>query len=252
MGTALLLLGGVSAVVLMQTDVAGIPGRLPDSSLRLLMTGALFAGSGLLVTLSWLGRRSGAHLNPAVTLAFRLTGQLHNHDLAGYVVAQFLGAAVGAGAARLLWGGHAVVVHVATTVPGPGVSDVRAVLTEAGMTALLIAVILGCVMFRPLVHWTPFAVWVTVTVLVWQGAPITGTSLNPARSAGSAVASLDGAHLAVDFVGPLAGAAVVAAVARLLGARRRVLTARLFHDPRHPTSFRSRLPVRGRGLEPAA
>jgi aquaporin Z len=50
------------------------------------------------------GRRSGAHLNPALTLAFWITGHVHPHDVAGYWVAQFVGALAGAGLVRLMWG----------------------------------------------------------------------------------------------------------------------------------------------------
>lgn len=94
-GTALLLLGGLSAVCLDFGPHSWVAERIPSVSLRLLITGLLFAGTGSLVALSPLGRLSGAHLNPAVTLAFRITGLVHDHDLAGYVVSQTFGAIVG-------------------------------------------------------------------------------------------------------------------------------------------------------------
>lgn len=86
--------------------------HVPSVSARLLLTGLLFAGTGSLVALSPIGRRSGAHLNPAVTLAFWTQGKVHPHDLVGYVTAQTLGPATAAAAAaaglRLAWGHTAV------------------------------------------------------------------------------------------------------------------------------------------------
>ena len=92
LGTALLLAGGLSAVFLDFGAHSPIARDVPSHSLRLLITGLLFAGTGSLVALSPLGRLSGAHLNPAVTFAFWTQRKVHPHDLAGYVVAQILGA----------------------------------------------------------------------------------------------------------------------------------------------------------------
>ena len=78
--------------------------HVPSVSARLLLTGLLFAGTGSLVALSPIGRRSGAHLNPAVTFAFWTQRKVHVHDLAGYVTAQILGAIAAVAVLRVLWG----------------------------------------------------------------------------------------------------------------------------------------------------
>jgi len=124
-GTALLLLGGLSAVCLdfgPHTPLAALPG-----SPRLLITGLLFAGTGSLLAISPLGRRSGAHLNPVVTLAFFTQGKVHPHDLAGYIAARMTGAVLGTAVLRLLWGREATAVHApggdcARTRPEPSAS----------------------------------------------------------------------------------------------------------------------------------
>jgi aquaporin Z len=69
-----------------------VASAVPSHYWRLLITGFLFACTGSLVTVSPLGRRSGAHLNPAVTLAFWTRRHVHPHDLAGYTVSQVIGA----------------------------------------------------------------------------------------------------------------------------------------------------------------
>jgi aquaporin Z len=235
-GTMLLLVGGLSAVCLDFGRGSWMAEHIPSSSLRLLITGALFAGTGSLVAVSPIGRRSGAHLNPAVTLAFRITGHVHPHDLAGYWAAQFVGALAGAGLIGLLWGGVARSVGFGVTHPAGGLSDAGALGVEVLMTAILLTVILAFVSSRALMHWTPLAVWVVVTLLVWQGAQHTGTSLNPARSAGPALVAGDLGDLWVYLAAPLLAAVAVALIVRVLP-KWRPLTARLFNDVSYPTTM---------------
>lgn len=236
LGTALLLLGGLSAVCLDFGRGSWMGAHVPSTSLRLLITGALFAATGSVVAVSPIGRRSGAHLNPAVTLAFRITGHVHPHDLAGYWFAQLSGGIAGAWLVSLVWGDTAASVHFGVTHPGGGLSGIGALGVECLMTAILLAVILAFVSRRRLMHWTPLATWVVVTLLVWQGAPHTGTSLNPARSAGPAIIAVDFRDLWVYFGGPLLAACLVAGAVRLVP-NWTPLTARLFNDVRYPTTM---------------
>src|SRR5918995_1708407 len=102
-GTAVLILVGVSVVILMFGQ--GSPGlrMIPDEGLRLFLTGGLFGSVGALIAISPIGRISGAHINPAVTLAFWLEGKLAWRDAGLYILAQFAGSAVGA-VPLLAWG----------------------------------------------------------------------------------------------------------------------------------------------------
>ncbi len=242
-GTAILVLGGLSAVCLDFGRGSPVAPLLPSSSWRLLVTGLLFAGTGSLVAVTPLGRRSGAHLNPCVTLAFFVTGHVHRDDLAGYIAAQLLGAILGAGLLVRAWGPVAASVGDGTTRPGPGVGAVQAVGIEALMTAILVATILLCVSHHRTARLTPVAVWLVVACLVWRGAPYTGTSLNPARSLGPALLAGRWGDLWVYGVGPVAGALAVALAVRVIGPGRGPLTAKLFHDARYPSVLRSRLPT---------
>lgn len=241
-GTALLLIGGLSAVTLDFSAGSPVPAAIPSTSWRLLLTGVLFAGTGALVTVSPLGRRSGAHLNPAVSLAFWLHRHLHWHDLVAYVVAQCAGGVLGAAVVRWAWGAAATGVTVGRTSPGGGIAPGGATAVEAGMTALLIAVIFAFVSSERTARWTPVAVLVTIAVLVWQVAPYTGTSLNPARSLGPVVVTGNWTGYWVYVAGPVGGAVAVAAVWALLPWP--TLTAKLFHDPAYRSIFRTLLPAR--------
>lgn len=137
------------------------------------------------------------------------------------------------------------------TSPSSSTSTVAAVAIEALMTALLVATILAFLSRRQLAAWTPLAVWILVAVLVWRGAPYTGTSLNPARSIGPALVASNFAGLWIYLAGPAIGATAVAIAVRRLGIQ--PLTAKLCHDTHDPSSHASALPVAvGRSFQPSA
>jgi len=254
-GTALLLLGGLSAVCWDFAPGSTVASVVPNHSARLLITGLLFAGTGSLVAVSPLGRRSGAHLNPSVTLAFWRRGHMHRHDLAGYIVSQVLGALAGTAVVRWWWGAKARAVNLGVTQPGHGIGGAGAAGIEAMMTMLLVLGILVMVSSPRTARWTPLLVWILVAVLVWQGAPWTGTSLNPARSLAPALLRPDTANLWAYLVGPLAGSLLAVAVFGLLPGLE-TQTAKLFHDPRYRSTMASTLPVAAdkpqHGDQPAA
>jgi len=240
-GTMILVLGGLSAVVLDFGTGSPIASVVPSHSARLLVTGLIFAGCGSLVAISPLGRRSGAHLNPSVTLAFWCQRHIKAGDVAGYVIAQCLGALAGTAALRLCWGTRAGSVRFGVTMPGRGLEPWQAVGVEALMTATLVLTIFAFVSSVRTARWTPLAVWIVVAVLVWQGAPYTGTSLNPARSLGPAIIDRRFSDYWVYVVGPFSG--VLGAVALWTLVPRSTLTAKLFHDPRYRSVLGSTLPV---------
>jgi aquaporin Z len=123
------------------------------------------------------------------------------------------------------------------------------------MTALLIVVILFCVSKARLARWTPLAIWPLIAVLVWGGASYTGTSLNPARSAGPALVfreTLD--TLWLYLTAPTLGAVAVALAWRRRHPAAQPKTAKLFHDARYACSLASELPARAplAGIGPTA
>jgi aquaporin Z len=241
-GTLLLVLGGISAVVLDFGSGSRVATLLPSHSVRLLLTGLLFGGCGSLVAISPIGRRSGAHLNPSITVAFWCRRHVSAADAVGYVVAQCLGALCGAALVRLAWGARAASIRDGVTLPGRGISALEAIGIEASMTGLLVLIVFSFVSSNRTARWTPAAAWVAVAVLVWRGAPYTGTSLNAARSLGPVVVSGIWSDFFVYLVGPVMGALI--AVAMWVVVPRETLTAKLFHDPRYPSVLRSSLPVR--------
>jgi aquaporin Z len=162
----------------------------------------------------FMGAVSGAHLNPAVSLAFALRGDFPWRRVPGYLIAQFAGAVA---AALLLWaliGKHG---SAGLTLPGPGISAVTAMLWEMVLTVGLVSTILGCASGAQQVG--PFAaigVGSYIALAGLWGSPVSGASMNPARSLGPALVIGDWTSWWAYLAGPLAGAAIAVGIAVIL------------------------------------
>jgi aquaporin Z len=240
LGTGLMVLAIVLAAGLTLGDGSPVAEALPDRGARFLALGLIVGPCVALIAVSPLGRISGAHVNPAVTLGFWALGRVCAADLAGYVAAQAAGAVGGALLARLVLPA-AVAESIGGAVTHPSLPLAGSLGAEAGMTALLLAVVLTFVSSERLARWTPLALAPLLAAIIWLGSPLTGASLNPARSAGPALAFADLADLWLYLLAPSVGALTVALAWRLREAGPK--TAKLFHDPRYPCSLRSELPA---------
>ena len=208
LGTALLVLAIVLAVGLSVAAGSPLADALPGPGARFLAVGVLVAPFVAVLASSPLGRASGAHLNPAVTLAFWIGGRLSTRDLTGYIAAQLVGGLAGAAAGRALLP-RAAWESIGGTVTHPGVPAAAAFVLEAGMTALLLVVIIAFTSSQRLARLTPLAIVPVLTAIIWLGSPWTGASINPARSEGPALAFGDFSDLWLYLLAPsLAGLAV--------------------------------------------
>jgi len=148
---------------------------------------------------------SGAHLNPAVTLAFAVRGNFPWRRVPGYVGAQVIGALLAAWFLQLVYGG---IINGATE-PAKGVSLWVAVLTEAVLTLGLVSVILGTASGARNVGINgALAVGAYIGLVSVWGAPVSGASMNPVRSFAPELVAGDLSHYWVYLVGPLVGAMV--------------------------------------------
>jgi aquaporin Z len=203
-GTALLLMVGLSFVILTFGTGSPVATLLPDAGLRRAITGFLFGTTGALIALSPVGKESGAHINPVVTLAFWLMGKLRARHAVGYVLAQFAGAIAGS-LPLLAWGALGRSIDFGATLPGSGYGAGVAVLGEVVTT---FALIIGLFLFVRNPHLRPFTPLLfpfLYAVMVYLEAPISGTSTNPARSLGPAVVSGNWHDWWVYWIGPLLG-----------------------------------------------
>lgn len=234
-GTALMLFIGVSAVAFMWAPGSPVP-VVSNGALRRLLTGLMFAGGATAVVYSPLGQISGGHINPAVTIAFWRLGKVPTRDAVIYIVMQFLGAFVGAYAAGVAWGPLTTGVQYAATVPGEGYSWAGALVAETFITFLLVFTIFVCVNKPRIAPRTGLIAGTLVALLVMIEAPVTGTSLNPARTLGPAVLAPNYNALWVYFAGPVLGALIaVAAYRGQWGAQ--TVCAKLYHTEKYPCPF---------------
>jgi aquaporin Z len=235
-GTAALVLVGLSLVILMFGAGTPMARLIPDEGLRRLVTGFLFGTTGACIALSPVGKVSGAHINPAVTLAFRMMGHLDAPTTLGYVGAQLLGAVLGS-LPLLLWGAMGRSVAFGATLPGPG-SSLLAVLTgEVVTTFTMVALLVVFLGFRTIRPFTPALFPPLYAFMVWAEAPLSGTSTNPARSLGPAVVSGQWQGWWIYWVGPIAGMLLAVVACSLLA--KRIEVAKLYHfDRAHDRLFR--------------
>ena len=152
---------------------------------------AAVVAPGLMVTaiILFMGAISGAHLNPAVSLAFALRGDFPWRRVPGYIVIQLIGATLACLFLRLVFGN---VGHLGATLPGPGYKPWQALLMEIVLTALLVSVILGTASAAQNVGAiAALGVGGYIALAGLWAAPVSGVSMNPARSFGPALVSGD-------------------------------------------------------------
>lgn len=231
-GTALLVAVGLSIVIFDFGQGSPMTHWLPDESARRFVTGFFFGTTGALIALSPLGKESGAHINPAVTFAFWLMGRMKTRLAVSYVVAQLVGAVIGA-VPLLAWGTMGRSVDYGATVPGPAYGTLWALVGEVVTT---FALVFGLFFFLRKKSWriyTPALFPPLYAVMVWLEAPISGTSTNPARSLGPAVISGDWRGGWIYWLGPLIGTLLAVAVYRSLGWHRSAITVAKVHHFNH-------------------
>lgn len=233
-GTALLVAVGLSIVILAFGSGSPVPRVIPDAGLRRLLTGFLFGSTGALIALSPVGKHSGAHINPVVTLAFWLMGKMRAGHVAGFVAAQLAGAIVGA-VPLLAWGGMGGSVAFGATVPGAAYGSGRALAGETVTTFALVAGLFFFLRHRSIRAFTPALFPMLYAVMVFLEAPVSGTSTNPARSLGPAVVAGSWHGWWVYWIGPVLGAVLGVAVYRLTWLRRlEIEVAKLYHFEHDP------------------
>jgi aquaporin Z len=226
MGTALLVLVGLSLVILMFGAGSPMPRLIPEEGTRSLITGFLFGTTGASIALSPVGRVSGAHINPVVTLAFRLMGKLDLRTTLGYVAAQLIGAVVGS-LPLLLWGEMGRSVAFGATVPGAGFTLSTVFLGEVVTTFAMVALLAVFLGFRRIRPFTPAIFPPLYAIMVWAESPVSGTSTNPARSLGPAVISGQWQGWWLYWAGPMVGMLLAVLACSFLA--KRIEVAKLYH-----------------------
>lgn len=218
LGTFWLVLGGCGSAVI----AAGFP------KVGIGLVGVSLAFGLTVLTMAFaFGHISGGHFNPAVSVGLFLGGRFKGQLLPGYIVAQVLGGLAGAGVLYIIATGNPsyslATNGLAANGYGPvgspgGYSLTAAVVTEVVMTMLFLFIILGATDWRAAKGFGPLAIGLGLTLIHLISIPVTNTSVNPARSTGSAVfvGGLALQQLWVFWVAPIVGAALAGITYRFL------------------------------------
>jgi aquaporin Z len=205
-----------------------------NADLRRVLGGIAMGLTAIGLIYSPWGKRSGAHMNPAVTLAFLLLGKIGVRDAVYYVLAQFFGGVIGV---LLVFGlfGDAFAsqpVSFAVTMPGPGGAFV-AFVAEFAISFGMLTAILHTAAHPRLAPLAGVAAGLLVALYISIEAPLSGMSMNPARSFASAAPGGLFDNLWIYFVAPLLGMLLAAALFRR-SEKPAAVCAKLVHDLSHP------------------
>lgn len=211
---------------------------IDSTFVRRVLMGVAMALTAVGLVYSPMGQRSGAHMNPAVTLTFWRLGKVRTWDAAFYVVAQFIGGAGGVLLVRAVAGdlvAHPAVNHAAT-VPGP-FGILTAWLGEFAIAFILMLVVLTASNHARWTRLTPLLAGALVMIFITFEAPLSGASMNPARTFAAAYWSQIWTALWIYFTAPPAAMLAASEVYRAAVGPRRVYCAKLNHSNRHRCIF---------------
>jgi aquaporin Z len=204
---------------------------IPSAPVRRFLMGLAMGGTAIAIIYSPWGKQSGAHINPSTTVTFFRLGKIKKCDAMFYLAFQFIGGLLGSLAASIMlsaWASHPSVNYV-VTVPGYA-GRVAAFFAEISIAFVLMTAILH-VSNNPRWHnFTGLCAGLLIAIYITFEAPISGMSMNPARSFASAVPARHWADLWIYFTAPLIGMLSAAEVYLHTNGIQRVSCAKLHHE----------------------
>ncbi len=218
-------------VTLLEYPGSPVHQALPNPVARRVLIGLAMGLTAVAIIYSPWGKRSGAHLNPAVTLTFLRLGKVASWDALFYILAQFAGGVLGVLlVAALLRDAFtmAPVAYVATQ-PGAGGAGV-AFAAEFAMSCGMMLMVLFATNNERLAKYTGCFAGLLVAAYISLEAPLSGMSINPARSFASAAPAASWDGIWIYFTAPVAGMLAAPLLYRMLDARRGVHCAKLIHS----------------------
>jgi glycerol uptake facilitator-like aquaporin len=229
--TSVLLFGAVSFARWLRDPAS--PLYIADPYTALAVLGVINGGTLTALIFTPLGRSSGGHMNPAVTVALWLMDVFPGWSVGGYILAQLAGSTTGTALARLAWGPAVAVVGYGAVRPAPSWHPAAVFLSETGCLIGLVLVV-GFFLAHPrFARWLPWAIGAAVGLIIALLGPRSGGVANPARQFGPAALSGTTVDLWIYLVAPILGAVLGASVHHLLIRRfhtHRPLTYKLAGD----------------------
>jgi len=231
------MVSAATMTVMLEHPQSPLRGVIADPMSRRMLMGIAMGLTAASIIYSPWGRRSGAHMNPAVTLTFFRLGKIDRRDAMAYVGAQFVGGVLGISLAAFAlagWISDPAVNYVATA-PG-AFGQAAAFAGEASISFLMMLVVLTASNERRVAPFTGVIVAMLIATFIALEAPISGMSMNPARSLGPDVVGDMWRGLWIYFVAPPFGMLAAAETFLRVRGRLAVRCAKLHHD-RGPCIF---------------
>jgi aquaporin Z len=237
-GLGIFMVAACFATVLLEHPASALHQALPDPFMRRLLAGIAMGLTAVAIFYSPWGKRSGAHINPAVTLTFFRLGKVDPRDAVFYVLAQFIGAAAGVLLSAAVLGpflSHGA-TNYAVTAPGAA-GPAAAFAAEAVISFGMMFMVLATSSNPRLETRTALFAGMLVALYITFESPISGMSMNPARSLGSALPARHATGQWIYFVAPMLGMLLAAEVYLRLRGASRVACAKLHHANRQRCIF---------------
>ena len=239
LGLGLFMVSACGFATLLEHPASPARHAIPDPSVRRVLMGLAMGLTAIALIYSPWGARSGAHLNPSVSLAFWRLGRVPGRDAAAYALAQFAGAAAGVALMAALLGPRLAdpAVHYVVTRPGPP-GPAAALAAEFAISLVLMSVVLRISERPRLMKYTGCFAGALVALWIMLEAPISGMSMNPARSFGSAAVAGDWSAWWIYLVAPPLGMLGAAELYRVERRRAPLAGPRACAKLHHPARVR--------------
>jgi aquaporin Z len=202
----LFMVSAMLCTVALEHPASALRASLPDAFTRRVVMGLAMGATAAAIIYSPLGARSGAHMNPSVTLAFLWLGRVSRRDAAGYIAAQVIGAIAGTALSAAIVAPLAAApkVNFVRTLPGPG-GVAPAILGELVISFLTLSILLAVSARPSTMRATGLVAGCVVMANITFEAPLSGMSMNPARSFGPALVAGDFSFLWIYLAAPPIG-----------------------------------------------
>jgi aquaporin Z len=226
----LFMISACAFTVLLYHPASPVTQEIQNEVIRRVLMGVAMGSTAVALIFSPLGKRSGAHFNPSVTVTFFRLGKIKTWDAVFYILFQFAGGIAGVAIASLVLGmlvSHKA-VNYAATVPGPK-GPTTAFLAELTIAFILMTIVLIVSNTKQLGRWTGLFAGALVAVYISIESPLSGTSMNPARSFGSAFSAHVWTSLWIYFTAPPIGMLLAAEIYTRIKSSRLVACAKLHH-----------------------
>ncbi len=238
-GLGLFMISACAFTVLLYHPASPVTQGIQNEGVRRMLMGVAMGLTAVALIFSPFGKRSGAHFNPAVTLTYLRLGKIAPWDASFYILFQFIGGILGVLIASVFFRdlvAHSA-VNYAVTVPGPN-GPTLAFVAELTITFILMTVILTVSNTKRLGRWTGLFAGALIASYICLEAPISGMSMNPARTFGSAFGAHLWTSLWVYFTAPPLGMLLGAEVYKRVKGGEAVACAKLHHHNNTRCIFR--------------